>query len=79
MIRKNGDEQSDFSAQCRAWKEFRRINGAESVDRMVCDPVLRDQFLQILRRILPEANERESLWSLLNARKNKSLRKQLKE
>jgi hypothetical protein len=42
---------------------------------MVCNPRLRDGFLQILWRIDAGIAEETALWSLMTARKNKELRR----
>ncbi len=79
MMISQGCEPPDFSAQCDAWKEFRKAGGNVSIDRMVCEPLLRERYLSILRRKRPDADEGAALWSLMNARKNKTLRQRLAE
>ncbi len=58
-----------------AWLRFRAVHRSVSVDRMVCNPRLRDGFLQILWRIDAGIGEETALWSLMTARKNKELRR----
>lgn len=68
-------EHSKVPVALLAWMEFRALRGSVSVDRMVCDPVLRNGFLNILWRMEPKMAEQKALWSLMTARKNKVLRR----
>jgi hypothetical protein len=43
------------------------------VDRLVCFPVYRNDFLRRLHAILPTASEGDCFWWLLNRRKRKEL------
>ncbi len=66
-----------LSAACetvisRLWSEFRAEHDI-SVDRLVCFPKYRNEFLSRLHRVLPTAPEGETLWWLLNCRKRKEL------
>ena len=54
------------------WKVFRSEHEA-SADRVVCDPLLRQQFIESVTPIIPDANEFEILWTLLTMRKQKKL------
>ena len=56
------------------WKMFRREHEV-SADRVVCDPKLRQEFLESIAPIIPDANEFEILWTLLAMRKQKKLSK----
>ena len=56
------------------WKMFRHEHEV-SADRIVCDPLLRRQFLDSVAPIIPDANEFEILWTLLTMRKQKKLTK----
>lgn len=54
------------------WLMFKREHGC-SIDRMVCDPRLREAFLASASCIVRCDNEHEILWSLLRLRKNRTL------
>jgi len=57
-----------------SWKMFRREHDV-SVDRMICDPLLRTAFLESLVPIADECCEKEILWTLMSLRKGKELSK----
>lgn len=57
-----------------SWKMFRR-EYAVSVDRMVCDPMLRSAFLEWLGSVADEHCEQEIRWTLMSLRKRKELSK----
>ena len=60
------------SALQDTWTMFRREHEC-SVDRMVCDPVLRSEFLESVRGICGTDDEFTILWTAMNLRKAKSL------
>lgn len=55
------------------WLEFERLNKC-SVDRMLCDPLLRSRYLSLVRRELADDDEFSVLWHTVGLRKKKSLR-----
>ena len=55
------------------WIMFEREHHC-SVDRMVCDPKLRNEFLQSARRVCGTDDEFTILWTLMRLRKGKQLR-----
>ena len=61
----------DKSALHDIWLMFKRENGC-SVDRIVCDPVLRNQFLAAARHVCGTDDESTILWTLMNQRKIKA-------
>jgi hypothetical protein len=54
------------------WLMFQRDRRC-SIDRMLCSPDLRDDFVTAARQIAPLAEEEELLTALLRLRKNKTL------
>lgn len=54
------------------WLMFQREHGC-SIDRMLCDPELRRQFLHAARPNSGCNDERQLLWSLVGLRKKKTL------
>jgi hypothetical protein len=52
------------------WKSFQAAHGC-SVDRMVCEPTIRCDFLQKVRAETTFSDEGEILWLVMNARKAK--------
>jgi len=54
------------------WLMTQRVHGC-SVDRMLCSPKLRNEFLADVRQLNSSADEENTLWSLVRLRKNKSL------
>lgn len=44
-----------------------------SLDRMLCNPVLRRQFLDTAHTVIPSEDEEQILWSLVSLRKRKTL------
>ena len=54
------------------WTMFQREHGC-SVDRMVCDPELRNEFLESARGTCGTNDEFTILWTAMNLRKAKSL------
>lgn len=59
------------------WKMFQREHGV-SVDRMLCNPSLRSEFLAAIRLVIPNADEQQILWSVVRLRKGKKLPSVLK-
>lgn len=57
-----------------SWKMFRRQHDV-SVDRMICDPLLRTAFLASLGPAAGEVSEKDVLWDLMSLRKRKELSK----
>lgn len=57
------------------WTMFQREHNSISVDRMVCDPKLRKEFLDQVRGVFPEDDEQTVLWTLMGLRKGKKLSK----
>jgi len=57
-----------------SWKMFRREHDV-SVDRMICDPLLRTAFLASLGSAADKRSEKEILWALMGLRKRKELSK----
>lgn len=55
------------------WTMFKREHDC-SVDRMVCDPKLRNDFLQSARRVCGTQDEFTILWALMQLRKRKELK-----
>ena len=58
-----------------SWRMFEKEHGV-SVDRMICSPELRKDFLETSECDCD--NEEEILWSLMRLRKSKRLTKQQK-
>lgn len=54
------------------WVMFQREHGC-SVDRMLCNPQLRNQLLAAAYAIVPGADEEQILWCLVGQRKKKAL------
>lgn len=54
------------------WLMFQREHGC-SVDRMLCWPELRNEFLAEARRVVGDLAEGEILWALVSLRKKKTL------
>lgn len=54
---------------------FQREQGYISVDRMVCDPKLRAEFIGTVKPNATEIEEKEILWALMGLRKRKELSK----
>ncbi len=61
-----------------SWSMFQREHGSISVDRMICDPKLRAEFLGSLKLNAPEIEEKQILWELMGLRKRKELSKSRK-
>ncbi|TWU17959.1 hypothetical protein Poly21_01110 [Allorhodopirellula heiligendammensis] len=57
-----------------SWIMFQREHTV-SVDRMICDPLLRVAFLESLGSIAATHSENEILWALMSLRKRKELSK----
>lgn len=53
------------------WQRFKKEHGV-SVDRMICSPELRKEFLETSKHDCD--NEEEFLWTLMALRKNKLLK-----
>lgn len=54
------------------WLMFQRDRRC-SIDRMLCDPELRREFLQAARPVAGCDDEQQLLWSLVGLRKKKTL------
>lgn len=63
----------DTNALRDTWLMFEREHKC-SVDRMVCDPVLRAEFLASAKLVTGSDNENEILWGLFSLRKRKALK-----
>lgn len=59
------------------WTMFRREHNC-SVDRMVCAPELRNEFLRAARGVCGTDDEFTILWSAMNLRKAKDLKPESK-
>lgn len=59
------------------WLMFQREHGC-SVDRMLCDPRLRVEFVAAARTVCERDDEQTILWNTVNLRKNKTLPSVLK-
>ena len=55
-----------------AWKSFQKKHKI-SVDRMLCTPALRNEFLGLARNSAGCEDEFEILWKVVGLRKGKSL------
>jgi len=55
-----------------SWQMFHREHDV-SIDRMVCDPGSRNEFLASVRSVCGEASEKEVLWKLMGLRKSKEI------
>ena len=60
-----------------SWRIFEKEHGV-SVDRMICSPELRKEFLETSECDCDCDNEEEILWSLMRLRNSKRLTKQQK-
>ena len=56
-----------------SWRMFQREHGSISVDRMICDPTLRAEFLSSAKANATESEEKQILWELMGLRKRKEL------
>ncbi|MEQ1825816.1 MAG: hypothetical protein ABL921_07705 [Pirellula sp.] len=65
----------DKKSLLESWDMFRREHAGVSVDRMICDPQLRQAFLSSIGKFAG-ANEGEVLWKLMGLRKRKELSKE---
>jgi len=54
------------------WLLFQREHQC-SLDRMLCNPRLRNQLLEAAHAVMPSADEEQILWSLVSLRKRKTL------
>lgn len=54
------------------WLMFQREHQC-SLDRMLCNPVLRKQLLDAAHVVMPNTDEEQILWSLVSLRKKKTL------
>ncbi len=66
----------DKQALLESWFMFRREHNV-SVDRMICDPLLRGTFLESLGPTTDKHSEKELLWALMSLRKRKELSKNI--
>lgn len=55
------------------WNMFRREHQNISVDRMICDPILRQAFIDSAGNLFGDASEKKILWTLMGLRKGKKL------
>lgn len=67
----------NLSAVRDTWLMFQREHGC-SVDRMICNPSLRAEFLAAARQVVDCIDEETILWSTVNLRKKKTLPSLLK-
>ena len=65
----------DREALADTWRMFRREHRC-SVDRMLCNPALRADFLAAARSVCGCEDEESILWNVVNLRKRKSLAQQ---
>lgn len=63
----------DKQALLDCWTMFRRENDNVSVDRVVCDPKLREQFIASATDVCGCHDEQQVLWALMGLRKSKQL------
>ena len=61
------------------WIMFSRDNDNLSVDRLVCKPDLRKEFLESAAKVCGCDDEQTILWALMGLRKNKTLKKRREE
>ncbi len=59
------------------WIMFQREHGC-SIDQMLCNPALRNEFLTSARLVAECQDEKELLWTLVGLRKKKQLPSTLK-
>ena len=64
----------DMDALPDAWRMFQREHNC-SVDRMLCNPTLRSEFVTEALALTRCGDEQELLWALMHLRKNKRLSK----
>lgn len=57
------------------WTMFQREHNDISVDRVLCNPGLRSEFLVPVSNVDSEAREADILWKLMGLRKSKRLPK----
>jgi hypothetical protein len=69
--RRSGNE-IDADALFDVWQMFHRERGC-SVDRMLCSPKFRNEFLEAARQVLGVSDEETILWALVGLRKKKVL------
>lgn len=62
----------DANALRDTWRMFQREHDC-SVDRMVCSPKLRNEFLEAARQAVGISDEEAILWALVGLRKKKVL------
>jgi len=57
------------------WQMFQRDHDVSinRIDRMLCDPDSRNNFLTSVRSVCGEASEKEILWKLMGLRKRKTI------
>ena len=67
------DYKIDKSVIRDLWTMFKREHHC-SVDRMVCEPELRNEFLEAARDVCGTDDEFTILWSAMNLRKAKKLK-----
>lgn len=61
-----------------SWRMFKREHESISVDRMICNPKLRAEFLGTAKPNATETEEKKILWELMGLRKSKELTKSQK-
>ena len=68
-------DKMDKEAILDCWLMFHREHKV-SVDRMVCDPNLRSDFLASAKNVCRCDNEEQLLWAVMGLRKGKKLKTQ---
>jgi len=64
--------EMDKKALLDCWVMFSRAHEI-TVDRLVCDPKLRDEFVAHAARVCGSSDEEEILWALMGLRKQKKI------
>lgn len=54
------------------WLRFKQIHSC-SIDRMLCSPKLRGDFIALAKKSVDCTDEEQLLWTLVSLRKNKKL------
>ena len=62
----------DVNALRDVWRMFKREHRC-SIDRMLCNPTLRSQFVSEAVPMTGARDKEELLWALMRLRKNKTL------
>lgn len=77
LIHTHREHIMDTDALRDTWLMFQRDHGC-SIDRMLCRPSLREEFLSAARLATAIGDEETLLWGLVTLRKRKSLPSVLK-